>query len=134
MVWIAGCRLTMPTYLEKLTMEMAAPGYFEYCVEQFLSGRKPAGCHIDPYITNEHGERITGSALEEILNRRRKEEENRMKIYQVFFVHKESGELTYEYVVADNRDAAVIKASIGTVERTSADDYEIKVLTHFELD
>jgi len=54
------------------------------------------------------------------------EKEKGMSIYQVFFVHKENRSLSWEYVVTDSREAAVIKA-FAEAELENIDDYHIEV-------
>ena len=53
-------------------------------------------------------------------------EEDGMSIYQVFFVNKENKSLSWEYVVTDSRDAAVIKA-FAEAKLENIDDYHIEV-------
>ena len=53
------------------------------------------------------------------------EKEKGMSIYQVFFVHKEDRSLSLEYVVADSRVAAIIKA-FAEAKLENIDDYIIK--------
>ena len=80
------------------------------------------------YITNECGKRIVGDALEEILNRRRKEKENEMGIYRVFFVNKETIELQYDFAVANSREAATMKAAAECgITADEIENYEIRI-------
>ena len=58
---------------------------------------------------------------------KRKEKESQMRIYQVFFVHKETKDLLYNFTVADCPGVATMKAAAEcSITADEIDDFEVR--------